>query len=168
MSSWPSWWSWTLPPSLPALSTSWGWCWPFTESHFHLPSLRYGPSPAQKGKIVDGRVMFWPTVQSKRVEIRKKKFPPRNLTLLAWWWPQKELDFGHSSQSYRASKSKVSKNDAKVPNFGADLRVGSRFGPLRNQNGSKSKKVFFPQKADLAGLMLGPKTFSFWPFWPKL
>ena len=80
----------------------------------------------------------------------------------------KRIRFGNSSQSYRASKSKVSKNGAKVPNLDADLRVGSRFGPLRGQNGSKSKKVFFPQKADLAGLMMGTKTFSFWPFWPKL
>ena len=40
-SSWPSWWSWTLPPSFPALSTSWGWFLPFTVSHFDLPGLRY-------------------------------------------------------------------------------------------------------------------------------
>ena len=29
-------------------------------------------------------------------------------------------------------------------------------------------KSFFPPKPDLAGLMIGPKTLSFWPFWPKL
>ena len=97
-----------------------------------------------------------------------KSFSPRNHHLTGLVMATKKLHFGHSSPSYKASKSKVSKNAAKVPNFGADLRVGSRFGSLRGQNGSKSKKVFFPQKADLAGLMLGPKTFSFWPFWPKL
>ena len=50
----------------------------------------------------------------------------------------------------------------------ADLRVGSHFGLLRGQNGSKLEKAFFPPKPDLAGLMIGPKTLSFWPFWPKL
>ena len=105
--------------------------------------------------------MFWPTVQSKRVEIGKSFFFPRNLTLLAWWWPQKELDFGHSSPSYRASKSKVSKNGAKVPNLDADLRVGSCFGLLRGQNGSKSKKVFFPRKLTSLAWCWAQKLFHF-------
>ena len=41
---------------------------------------------------------------------------------------KKKLDFSFSSPSYRALKSKVSKNDAKVPHFEADLRVGSHAG----------------------------------------
>ena len=48
------------------------------------------------------------------------------------------------------------------------MRVGSRFGPLRGQKRSKLKKVFFPLKADLAGSMMGTKTFKIWPFWPEL
>ena len=28
------------------------------------------------------------------------------------------------------------------------------------------EKGFFPQKADLAGLMMGTNTFKIWPFWP--
>ena len=31
-------------------------------------------------------------------------FSPRTVTSLAWWWAQKNLDFGHSSQSYKPLK----------------------------------------------------------------
>ena len=78
------------------------------------------------------------------------------------------MHFDPYSQSYEASKIGVPLFEAKVPNFEANLRVGSRFGPLRRQKRSKSKKVFFPLKADLAGLMMGTKTFKIWPFWPEL
>ena len=62
------------------------------------------------------------------------------------------------------SKSKVSKNGAKVPYFEADLGVGSGFGPLRRQKRLKSQKKNSPQNRDFAGLMMGPKKFGFWPF----
>ena len=78
------------------------------------------------------------------------------------------MHFGPSSQSYEASKLGVPLFGAKVPNFDGNMGVGSRFGPLRGQKRSKSKKVFFPLKADLAGLMMGTKTFKIWPFWPEL
>ena len=66
------------------------------------------------------------------------------------------------------SKLGVPKNEAKVPYFEANLRVGSRFCPLRGQKRSKSKKLFFPQNPQLTGLMMATKIFQFWPFWPKL
>ena len=61
---------------------------------------------------------------------------------------KKKLDFSFSSPSYRALKSKVSKNDAKVPHFEADLRVGSRAGgklfclSVRPRN---SREFLFPK-----------------------
>ena len=66
------------------------------------------------------------------------------------------------------SKLGVLKNGAKVPYFDGNLRVGSRFCPLRGQKRSKSKKLFFPQNPHLAGLMMATKNFQFWPSWPKL
>ena len=45
----------------------------------------------------------------------------------------------HSGQNYGGSKFNVLKNDAKVPNFEADMRVGSHFGLLCRQKRSKSK-----------------------------
>ena len=81
---------------------------------------------------------------------------------------KKKLHFVHSSQSYGGSKSKVSKNVAKVPNLDADLELGSRFGPELGQKRSKSPPKKFPQNCDFAGLMMGPKKFQLWPFWPKL
>ena len=48
---------------------------------------------------------------------------------------QKKLHFVHSGQSYGGSKLIVSKNDEKVSNFGADLGVGSHFGPLPGKKG---------------------------------
>ena len=66
------------------------------------------------------------------------------------------------------SKIGVPLFEAKVPNFAANLRVGSRFCPLHGQKRWKLKNVFFPLKADLAGLMMGTKTFKIWPFWPQL
>ena len=59
--------------------------------------------------------------------------------------------------------SKVTKKATKVPFLGADLRVDSCFGPLREQNRSKPK-IVFPQNLDLAGLMVGTKKFQVWPF----
>ena len=55
-----------------------------------------------------------------------------------------------------------------MPNFDRNMGVGSQIGPLHGQKRSKSKKVFFPLKADLTGLMMGTKTFWIWPFWPEL
>ena len=55
-----------------------------------------------------------------------------------------------------------------MPYFDGNLRVGSRFCPLRGQKRSKSKKLFFPRNPHLAGLMMATKIFQFWPFWPKL
>ena len=81
---------------------------------------------------------------------------------------KKKLHFVHSDQSYGGSKFNVPKNVAKVPNFEADLELGSRFGPERGQKRSKSQKKKFPQNRDFAGLMMGPKKFQLWPFWPKL
>ena len=77
---------------------------------------------------------------------------------------KKKLHFVHSSQSYGGSKSKVSKNGAKVPNFEADLELGSRFGPDQGQKRSKFQKKNFPQNRDFAGLMMGPKKFGFRPY----
>ena len=72
---------------------------------------------------------------------------------------KKRFAFGPSSKSYEASKIGIPLFGSKVSYFAANLRVGSRFGPLRGQKRSKLKKVFFPPKADLAGLMMGTKTF---------
>jgi len=77
---------------------------------------------------------------------------------------KKKLHFVHSSQSYGGSKFNVPKNDAKAAHFGADLELGSRFGPERGQKRSKSQIFFFPQNRDFAGLMMGPKKFGFRPF----
>ena len=77
---------------------------------------------------------------------------------------KKNLHFVHSSQSYGCSNFNVLKNGAKVPNFGADLELGSRFGPERGQKRSKSQIFFFSQNRDFAGLMMGPKKFGFRPF----
>ena len=64
---------------------------------------------------------------------------------MAWWWAKKKLHFVHYSQSYGGSKFNVPKNVAKVPNFGADLELGSCFGPERGQKRSKSQ-IFFPPR----------------------
>jgi len=74
-SSWPSWWSWTLPPSFPALSTSWGWFLPFTVSHFDLPGPRYAVAKAQNGNFGDGSRAVWPATRAKSVKM-VKTFPP--------------------------------------------------------------------------------------------
>ena len=62
-SSWPSWWSWTLPPSFPAMSTSWGWFLPFTVSHFDLPGPRYAVAKAKNGNFGDGSRTVWLSVK---------------------------------------------------------------------------------------------------------
>ena len=56
---------------------------------------------------------------------------------------KKNLHFVHSGQSYGGSKFNVPKNGAKLPHFGADLELGSRFGPQHEQKRSKSppKKI---------------------------
>ena len=135
MSSWPY-----FQPSFPALSTSWGWFLPFTVSHFDLPGPRYAVAKAQNGNFGDGSRTVWPATLAKSVKMVKTFPPPRTVTSVAWWWAKKNLHFVHSSQSYGGSKSKVSKNGAKVPNFDADLELGSRFGPERGQKRSKSQK----------------------------
>ena len=81
---------------------------------------------------------------------------------------KKNLHFVHSGQSYRGSKFNVLKNCAKVPNFEADLGVGPRFGLLHRPKRSKSPPKKIPQNRDFVGLMMGPKKFQLWPFWPKL
>ena len=81
---------------------------------------------------------------------------------------KKKLHFVHSGQSYGGSKFNVLKNGAKVPYFNADLGVGPRFGPQHKQKRSKSQKKNSVQNRDLAGLMMGPKKFGFWPFQPEL
>ena len=109
---------------------------------------------------------------------------PALATSSRWFWPFKVCHFDlpglryepetaekyqkvDGSQSYEASKIGVPLFEAKVPSE-VIWGVGSQFGPLRGQKRSKPKKVFFPLKADLAGLMMGTKTFKIWPFWPEL
>ena len=75
----------------------------------------------------------------------RKKFLPWNRHFSGLVMGKKNLHFVHSGQSYGGSKSKVSKNDAKVPYLNADLGVGSCFGPLCGQKRSKSKIVFPPE-----------------------
>ena len=62
---------------------------------------------------------------------------------------KKNLHFVHSSQSYGGSKFNVLKNGAKVPNFNADLGVGSRFGLQHEQKRSKSQTFFSPRTVTL-------------------
>ena len=81
----------------------------------------------------------------KKCQNGKNFFPPRTVISVAWWWAKKKLHFVHSSQSYGGSKSKVSKNGAKVPYFGADLELGSHFGLELRQKRSKSQKKFSPR-----------------------
>ena len=73
--SWPSWWSWTLPPSFPAMSTSWGWFLPFTVSHFDLLGPRYAVAKAQNGNFGDGSRTVRPATQAKSVKMVKTFFP---------------------------------------------------------------------------------------------
>ena len=131
--SWPSWWSWTLPPSFPALSTSWGWFLPFRVSHFDLPGPRYAVAKAQNGNIGDSCRAVWPATQAKSVTLAK----------------------------VMGVQSQVSKNHAKVPYFGADLGVGSRFGLLRRQKRSKSKFFFVPTTMTLMAWWWAWKNFNF-------
>ena len=124
-SSWPSWWSWTLPPSFPAMSTLWGWFLPFTVSHFDLPGPSYAGAKAQNGNFGDGSHVVWHATRAKSVKM-VKTFPPL----------EPSLHFVHSTQSNGGSKSSVPKNVTKVPNFWADLGLGSHFCPDRGQKRS--------------------------------
>ena len=74
-SSWPSWWSWALPPSFPAMSTSWGWFLPFTVSHFDLPVPRYAVAKAQNGNFGDSSCAVWPAMWAKSVKMVKTFSP---------------------------------------------------------------------------------------------
>ena len=57
----------------------------------------------------------------KKCQNGKNFFPPRTVISVAWWWAKKNLHFVHSDRSYGGSKSKESKNGAKVPYLNADL-----------------------------------------------
>ena len=84
-----------------------------------------------------------PAVQPRKVENIKVAPPLKS----PFHWlddDQKESCIDPSSQSYEASKIGVPLFKAKVPNFEANLRVGSRFGLLLRQKRLKLKKVFFP------------------------
>jgi len=70
-SSWPSWWSWTLPSSFPAMSISWGWFLPFTVSNFDLQGPRYAVAKAQNGNFGDGSRTVWPATWAKSVKMVK-------------------------------------------------------------------------------------------------
>ena len=74
-SSWPSWWSWTLPPTFSALFTSLRWFLPFTVSHFDLPGPRYAVAKAQNDNFGDGSRVVWPATWVKSVKM-VKTFPP--------------------------------------------------------------------------------------------
>ena len=73
-SSWPSLWSWTLPPSFPALYTSWDWFLPFV-SHFDLPGPRYAVAKAQSSNFGDSSHTVWPATWVKSVEMSKTCSP---------------------------------------------------------------------------------------------
>ena len=96
-------------------------------------------------KIVDSRVAVFPATQAKNVKMVKSF---------------SSLEPSPHWLGYRGPKSKVSKNWAIVPNFKANLRLGSRFGPLHihRQNGSKLEKVFPPETGP-CWLDDGPKNF---------
>ena len=49
------------------------------------------------------------------------------MTSLAWWWAQKNLDFGHSSQSYKPLKFRQ-----KVPKCGGFCQVSTLWGFFRH------------------------------------
>ena len=76
-----------------------------------------------------------------------KKFSP--LELSPWW-----LDDGQKKSTFHPLWPKSNVLKVQVPNFDADLGVGSHFGPLRRQKSSKSN-FFSPQNRDFAGLMMG-------------
>ena len=113
---------------------------PFTVSNFDLPGPRYAVAKAQNGNSGDGSRAVWPA---------KKLFPPETITTVAWGWAQKKITFHPLWPKLWGFKVKSTKNGAKVPNFGADLGVGSSFGPLRGLKWSKSKNFFFPRTMTL-------------------
>ena len=68
-----------------------------------------------------------------------QKFPP--LEPSPWWLGDEQTKLYISSTLAKVMGFKVKsikKNDAKVPNFGADLVVGSCFGQLCRQLGRKT------------------------------
>ena len=88
-------------------------------------------------------VTIWPALQTKSIKIAKMSHP-WNCHLTGLMKGKKKLHFVQSGQSYGVSNSKVSKNNAKVPNFNADLGVGSRFGSLCGQKRLESN-FFSPE-----------------------
>ena len=106
----------------------------------------------------DGSLTIWHATRAKSLKM-VKTFPPLEPSPGGLVMGKTKLYFVHSGQSYGGSKSNVSKNVVKVPNFGADLGVGSQFGLLRRQK--RLKSIFFFQNHDFAGLVMGKKKFNF-------
>ena len=111
--------------SPPRTVISLAWWWPQKNLHFvHLGQKSWGFKVQHIKKWCKsakfqcrfgGRLTFRPATQAKKVEIQIFFFP-RIVTSLAWWWTQKNLDFGHSRQSYRRLKFRQ-----KVPKCGGFL-----------------------------------------------
>ena len=136
--SWPSWWSWTLPPSFPALSSSWGWFLPSTVSHFDLPGPRYAVAKVQNGKFGDSSHAVWPATRAKSVKM-VKTFPP--LELSPRWpddGPKKIYILSTLAKVMGVQNQTYQKTSQKSPFLDADFGVGSRFGLLFSQKRSRS------------------------------
>ena len=113
-------------------------------SHFDLPCPRYAVAKAQNSNFSDDSRVVWLGDGPKKICISS------------------------TLAKVVGSKSKVSKNGAKVPNLNADLGVGSCFGPLCRQKKVGIPNFFFPQNRYFAGLMMGPKKFQWLKFRQKV
>ena len=122
---------------------------------FKVKSFKNGAKSAYFEADLGVGSHFGPLCRQKRSKSPPKKFPI-TLTLLAWWWAQKNLHFGHSSQSYKRLKFRPK----------APLCRGFDFG-LICACGSCSKratiKAFWPISPHL---FFKPLSFCLeWTFW---
>ena len=127
-SSWPSWWSWTFPPSFPALSSSWGWFLPFTASHFDLPGPRYAVAKAQHSNFGDGSCVSWPATMAKSVKM-SKTFSPLELSLRWLGDRQKLITFHPLWPNLWVFKIQHIKKWCKSPQFWGRFRGRLTFRP---------------------------------------
>ena len=89
------------------------WWWAKKKLHFVHSSQSYGgskfnvPKNCAKSTHFEADLELGSRFGPERGQKRSKSqifFFPRTVTSLAWWWAQKNLDFGHSSQSYKPLK----------------------------------------------------------------
>ena len=116
-SSWPSWLSWTLPPSCIVH---------IMRMIFAFYSISFWPSwheiwtcRGSKNIIVDSSITVWPAIQNKNFKMVKSLVMGTKKFTFHQFWPK-----------FQGCKVKTIKKWRKVPYFRADLRLGSHFGPI--------------------------------------